>query len=405
MTPGFLVGHATHPDWRSALALAVVQLQAAQSAHDASAAGPLSLGFVYFTDHYAGQAKALYAALREHWPSLSWVGCSGVGVAAGGVEYFDEPALVLMLAAVPPGRFEVFSGARKLRRIEPFSALVHADPTTADLPELIAEMSDRTGSGYLFGGVAGGRAGAFHIADGVWQGGLSGVAFTQEVALVSRVTQGCQPLGPTRVVTACERNVATELDGKPALTCLLQDLALPGVEDLRQAMPRLRSTLVGLTDATDTAVARGGQFGAATRVRHLIGLDPARLAVAVADVLQPGMRLAFCQRDMKAARRDLVRICSEIRDELETQPEPALQTPDGGTPLHAAAARQVQGALYISCSGRGGPHFGGPSAELKIVQHALGDVPLVGFFANGEIARHHLYGYTGVLTVFTGRVV
>jgi len=34
------------------------------------------------------------------------------------------------------------------------------------------------------------------------------------------------------------------------------------------------------------------------------------------------------------------------------------------------------------------------------VQHALGEVPLVGFFAGGEIARHHLYGYTGVLTVF-----
>jgi amino acid transporter len=38
--------------------------------------------------------------------------------------------------------------------------------------------------------------------------------------------------------------------------------------------------------------------------------------------------------------------------------------------------------------------------ELQIVRHALGDVPLVGFFAAGEIARHHLYGYTGVLTVF-----
>jgi small ligand-binding sensory domain FIST len=48
-----------------------------------------------------------------------------------------------------------------------------------------------------------------------------------------------------------------------------------------------------------------------------------------------------------------------------------------------------------------GPHFGGPSAEALIVQHALGDVPLVGFFAAGEIAHHHLYSYTGVLTVFT----
>ena len=73
-----------------------------------------------------------------------------------------------------------------------------------------------------------------------------------------------------------------------------------------------------------------------------------------------------------------------------------------GAPLQPAdAAGRIRGAIYVSCTGRGGPHFGGPSAELKAVQHALGDVPLVGFFAAGEIARHHLYGYTGVLTVFT----
>ena len=33
--------------------------------------------------------------------------------------------------------------------------------------------------------------------------------------------------------------------------------------------------------------------------------------------------------------------------------------------------------------------------------YALDYVPLVGFFAGGEIARKQLYGYTGVLTVFT----
>ena len=41
-----------------------------------------------------------------------------------------------------------------------------------------------------------------------------------------------------------------------------------------------------------------------------------------------------------------------------------------------------------------------PNAEMQIVRHALGDVPLVGFFEAGEIARHHIYAYTGVLTVF-----
>ncbi len=405
--PGFLVGHATHPDWRAALALAAAQVEARNVLHERSGAGPLTLGFAYFTDHYAPHAQALLLELRQRWPGVAWVGSVGVGVCASGVEYIDEPALALMLAALPAGRFEVFSGARKLQRIEPYTALVHADPATPDLQDLITEMSDRTQSGYLFGGLASSRAATVHLADGVWQGGLSGVAFTREVALISRVTQGSQPIGPTREVTACERNIVTELDGEPALPCLLRDLGLPTLDDPRAALPRLRATLVGLSDAADTAdgtPARPGQFGADTRVRHLVGLDPGRSAVAVADLLQPGMRLAFCQRDVQAARRDLVRICSEIRDELETQAEATLA--DG----HAAAgpaARRILGAIYVSCTGRGGPHFGGPSAELKIIQHALGgggdgqDIPLVGFFAAGEIARHHLYGYTGVLTVFT----
>jgi len=397
---GFLVGHATHPDWRAALALAGAQIEAQRAAHEASGAAPMSLGLVYFTDFYAEHADALLAQLQQQWPGVAWVGSVGVGVCASGVEYFDEPGLVLMLLPLPVGRFEVFSGARKLHRIAPYSALVHADASTPDIAELIGEMSDRTDSGYLFGGLASSRARAVHIAGGVWQGGMSGVAFTRDVALVSRVTQGCQPVGPTRRITAAEGQVVVELDGQPALPCLLADLGLANLNDPKVLLPRLRSTLVGLTDEHDTAIARGGQFGTDTRVRHMLGLDPARQAVAVAERVLPGMRLAFCQRDVTAARRDLVRVCSEIREELELPHELSeAELPRQSGP---APARRIAGALYISCAGRGGPHFGGPSAELKIIQHALGDVPLVGFFAAGEIARHHLFNYSGVLTVFTG---
>jgi small ligand-binding sensory domain FIST len=388
----FRCGHATHPDWRMAVALAAAQL-------DAGAAGAPepTLGFVYFTDAYVAHAEELLQALRRRWPQVAWAGCVGIGVAASGVEYFDEPALVLMLASLPRGRFEVFSGAQPIRRIEPYAALVHADAATPDLAELIAEMSDRTTSGYLFGGVAASRAGSVHLADGVWRGGLSGVAFDADVPLVSRVTQGSQPIGPARVVTAAERHIVVELDGAPALPALLADLGLPGLDNPRQALPRLRATLVGLSDADAAPLGRGGQFGTDTRVRHLVGLDPARQAIAVADHVERGMRLVFCQRDVAAARRDLVRICSEIREELAPE---TLHAGTAGDP--GDGAREMLGAIYVSCSGRGGPHFGGPSAELQIVRHALGDVPLAGFFAGGEIARHHLYGYTGVLTVFTG---
>jgi hypothetical protein len=103
---------------------------------------------------------------------------------------------------------------------------------------------------------------------------------------------------------------------------------------------------------------------------------------------------------VNAARADLMRVCSEIREELESE---TMGMGEGfGLPeAPPVPARRIAGAVYVSCSGRGGLHFGAPSAELQIVRRALGDVPLVGFFAGGEIAHRQLYGYTGVLTVFT----
>lgn len=49
---------------------------------------------------------------------------------------------------------------------------------------------------------------------------------------------------------------------------------------------------------------------------------------------------------------------------------------------------------------RGPNLFGVDSHELRLVREALGEVPLVGFLANGEISHHRLYAYTGVLTPF-----
>ena len=400
----FLVGHATHPDGHMALALAAAQVEARRAARQPAFLP--TLGLVYLTEALAPQAEALLAELQQRWPGVHWAGTVGVGVLAGGVEYMDEPALVLMLCNLPPASFRLFSGRLPMPAGWADSALVHADPATHDLDDLLQELAARTDGGYLFGGLTASRERRLHIADGVFEGGLSGVAFLAHdpadpvpaPRLVSRVTQGCQPLGPTRLITAADGNLALTLDGQPALALLLDELQV-SLQQPQRAMAALRGTLVGLTDGGDAALNRGGQFGSDTRVRHLIGIDPARQGVAVAEHLQLGQQFAFCRRDMAAARRDLVRICAEVREEIESAADAG---PDAqGAPGAPPPVPRIVGALYVSCSGRGGPHFGAPSAEAQIVQHALGDVPLIGFFAAGEIARHHLYGYTGVLTVFT----
>lgn len=405
----FITAHATHPDWSSAFLKVAEQLDAQQAIKWGS--GPLvpvpTLGFVYFTDAYSTHAPELFTALKDRWKNVKWVGTVGVGVAASGVEYFDEPGLVVMLTQIPSTDFQIFSGAKPLVKQHSWTALVHADPSTPYLDELITETSERTGSGYLFGGLSASSDRAWQIADELLEGGLSGVAFGQKIQLISRVTQGSQPIGPLRKITAADGNIVLSLDNKPAIESLERDLDI----DLwlpSKAMPRLRSTLVGLSqgqfhDKMGTDSSRKS-FGSDVTVRQLLGLDLGRKAIAISDQVDVGMNLAFCTRDIQASRRDLVRICSEIREEVVeltqsmTNHETASTGFEESMPLDTS--QLVAGAIYVSCSGRGGRHFGGPSAEMKIIQHALGDVPLVGFFAAGEIGHNHLYGYTGVLTVF-----
>ncbi|MDM0000015.1 FIST C-terminal domain-containing protein [Variovorax sp. J22P240] len=416
----FPSGHATHPQWRMAAGLVLAQLRAQMALPD-YARSP-SLGLLYITDHYGADAQEILDHLGAELPEITdWSGTVGVGVAANNAEYFDEPALSVMLCELPSDQYRVFSGVAPLASSEmsgfaAHTALVHADPRTPELGELIAEMADRTDTGYLFGGLSSGRAGSLQFAiggngnirghgavGGVFSGGLSGVVFGEGVRLVSRVTQGCQPVSREREITEADGNLLLKLDGEPALDVLLDDLQV-SLDAPEQAVEAVRATLVGLSEAGSDGLRRTRDLGADVRVRHIIGLDPTRRGVAIADVAEAGMRMSFCRRNAQAARSDLMRVCAEIREELEPE-EQTLATARAVAAGEAEAAphpaRRIAGAVYVSCSGRGGPHFGSPGAELQIVRHALGDVPLVGFFAAGEIARNHLYGYTGVLTVFT----
>jgi len=427
--------HATHPQWRMAAALVLAQLRAQMALPDHAQAPPL--GVLYITDHYAAEAQTILEHLAAELPEVTdWVGTVGVGIAANNVEYFDEPALAVMLCDLAPEQYRVFSGVAPLlasgrgrgaQSFEAHTALVHADGNTPELAELIAELAERTRSGYVFGGLASSRRGVAQFAlssagqqrgqgaaSGVFRGGLSGVAFAPSVGMVSRVTQGAQPVDRERLVTEAEGNLVLRLDGEPALPVLLDRFGL-SLDRLPDTVQRLRSTFVGLRAAPEDGGRAGaavglrvpGQFGADVLVRHIIGLDPSRGGVVVAERVTTGSYLAFCERSAQAARADLMRVCTEVRAELE--PEEAslpLAAALSGTDAGASApqAQRIVGAVYVSCAGRGGPHFGAPSAELQIVRHALGDVPLVGFFAGGEIAHHRLYGYTGVLTVFTAPV-
>jgi small ligand-binding sensory domain FIST len=314
------------------------------------------LGFVYFSDALVGEADKILDSLKNQTGVREWIGTVGTGVLATGTEYQDGPAMAAMVADVEP--FSVFSGRAPLKASGSFG-IVHADPAAPDLPGLVSDMSAKVSTGYIVGGVSSSRSRTVQIANEVLSGGLSGAVLGEDVAVATRLTQGCTPYPGRFRVTEGEDNLIARLDGRPALEALLD--AVGGEKT---------QLLVGLpVPGSDT-----GDYTA----RNIVGVDPKSGVVAIGDLVEPGMEILFCKRDAAAAKKDLQNILLSLK---EAVPEP-------------------RGALYYSCVARGEHMFGRRGAELDLVKRSLGEVPLVGFFCNGEISRDRLYGYTGVLTVF-----
>ncbi len=368
MAATFRYGHAGAADWQTAAAACLQQL----------GSGGGNLGFLYVSDFFADVLPQIHSHFVAETGISHWVGTVGIGVCATGTEYLDEPALVAMVGDFPPGSFRVFgavSGAGQVRTADlrcgdaPASiAVVHADPLSGDIEQQIRQLAKRTESGFLVGGLASSRRKNQLLADRVEQGGLSGVAFSDAVTVATRLTQGCAPMGAAYEITGAQNNIVVELDGRPALEVLRADAGIVANEDLAQLSGQI---FVGLSvPGSDT-----GEFV----VRNLIGIDPGNKLIAIGDLARKGQRLQFCRRDHATARSDMSRMLDSIREGLYTAP---------------------RGALYYSCLGRGGALLGGESEELRMIQAALGDVPLAGFFCNGEISHDRLYGYTGVLTLF-----
>ena len=405
----FPYAHATHPHWPMAVGLVLAQIKA----HMASAqyADAPTLGVLYVTDNFAAHAQDILDALQVELPTVTdWVGSVGLGVVSNNAEYWDEPALAVMLLDVPHHHYRVFSGVTPLGGdFVAHTALVHGDAHTQDPAELVRELAANMQSGQLFGGFASCRADSFQLAcssrgttrgsagiGNVLQGGLSGVAFGPGIRTIHTVSQGCQPLGTSRTVTDSDHNLVLALDGQPALDVMFNDLRLDSARP-QDVLDEVRTTLVGLVRPEDAqwlhrVVPQVGPFQQDATVRQVIGLDPARRGVAVAAAVVPSTQLVFCKRDRQSARLDLVRVCTEVREALESQEAELDLLPKEGA--------QIAGAIYVSCTARGGGAMGPMGAEMQLVQRALGDVPVVGFYAAGEIGHHHIYSYTGVLTVF-----
>jgi len=368
--PAFVHAHSPAPRWQDAAAAC------ARTIADSGIGA--NLGFVYVTDSHAGDLAQIVEALRAASGVEHWVGTVGMGVCATGIEYFDRPAVVTLAGAFPPDGFRMLpsledpstlpEGLYACGALDANLAVLHGDPSSPHLLDLIRGIAQRVSSGFAIGGLTSSRAAALQVSDTVSSGGLSGVLFGENVRVLTRLSQGCAPIGPRHRVTECHRNVAMKLDGRPALEVFDADVGERLASDYRMAAAEVFAALT----------IRGSDTGD-YMVRNLVGIDPQQQWIAVGDWLEPGSEIMFCRRDAKTATEDFERMLLGAREAI------------GGLP---------RGGLYFSCLGRGESLFGPGSAELKLVARHLGEFPLAGFFGNGEVSHDRLYGYTGVLLLF-----
>ncbi len=369
----FLLGQAEAPDWEKAAEQCLQQIGYIPPESN--------VGFLYVTDNFAGILKYILNHFREETGIQDWVGTVGMGICASGKEYYETSAMAAMICAFPNDSFRIMptlsnSTLTELQPVEGWLrqsathvGIIHGDPRNAATPELIGQLAEHLPGGFLVGGLTSSRDQEPQIANQIVQGGLSGILFNDRVSVLTGLSQGCSPIADKHSITECERNIIAKLDDRPALDVFYEDIGEILARDLNRVAGYVFAGLPLPNSDTDDYL-----------VRNLVGVDTKNKLLAIGDLVKPGQPIMFCRRDGASAWEDLKRMLDSFKQRL-----------DGRIP---------RGGVYFSCLGRGQNLFGDDSEELRAIRSALGDFPLVGFFANGEIHHNRLYGYTGVLTLF-----
>lgn len=366
----FAHAHCTGSDWRSICDQLLQRLP-----HPA----PGNLAFIYIADSLAGDSDRIVDYLRSHSGVGHWVGSVAQGICSTGLETYEEAAIAVMLTDLDNDSFRIMPPLRDdptewLAAIDVWRqscmasvAVVHGDPSHTAVPGTIEKLADQL-QGFLVGGLTSSDSLQVQIADKAVGAGLSGVLLSGRVAVATGLSQGCQLIGHKHRITESQDNIIARIDGRPALQVLKEEMGEPLASNLQQVGGRIFAALP--VPGSDT-----GDY----LVRNLIGIDPERELLAIGDLARKDGEIQFARRDADSAAIDLAEMVESLKARLPGPPK---------------------GALYHTCLGRGRYQFGDDSAELKLIREHLGDVPLIGFYANGEISHRRLYGYTGVLSVF-----
>jgi small ligand-binding sensory domain FIST len=356
---------------------------------------------VFVSPHYGTAYERIPALVRGALGGGLVIGCSAGGVIGAGTEVEHRAGVSVTAAVLPnvdlapfhvqnesmPGPLATRRPWEELVRVGPDQAphfLLLADPFSFEAESFLSGLDGAFPAAKKFGGLASGArapgGNALLLGASLYRSGAVGVGLHGNVEIDTVVAQGCRPIGEPMFVTKCQRNALLELDGKPPMA-ILRDL-YARLSDRDKEIFR-HSLFLGVVMMDHQREYRRGDF----LIRNLVGMDQESGALAVGAALRENLVVQFHLRDAKTSAEDLQEMLARYSESL--------------------AGERPEGSLMFSCLGRGSHLYGRPDHDTDLFREHLGDVPLGGFFCNGEIGdvhgRTYLHGYTSSFGLFRSR--
>ncbi|HEY8119379.1 MAG TPA: FIST C-terminal domain-containing protein [Methylophilaceae bacterium] len=339
--------------------------QAVSQAMRATGMSHASSVLLFLTSEFAlDPVPALRAAARAA-NCTQVMGCSAPGIFTEQDWIIDAPAAAAML----------FSGEVSLQPVNQHNPEQLLLSLSAPNAINTTWMSTRA---LRYGGVSGDAIGRGPFS--VWQNG-KGVAVGYCEAELTGVrtavsaTHGLRILTEPKAVTMVAGHDLQMLAGIPALTTLQQCYGeVAGKTDIGLPLHRLMALYAETAEAFEV-----GEYRLAT----LVSGNEQDDSVTLAKRLESGQLLCWALRDAESAQENLMQTASNLAEKLQAKP-------DFG--------------LLFSCLGRGPYFYGGVDKDLALLGQKFPNMPLIGFYGNGEIAPingvSELLEYSAVLGLF-----
>ena len=353
--------------------------------------------FIFVSPDFQNDYPDMLVRLASNFKNAHIIGCSAGGVIGGGQEVEQDVALGLTVACLPEVDINTFvlrasdlpdldGGPNVWRQLlgtpavpKPNFVLL-TDPFSFPTDNLVRGMDFAYPGSVVIGGLASGASQAgknsLFLDDRVISSGAIGISFSGNVAIETIVAQGCKPIGNVMRVTDCEQNVLKSLDDENPIN-VLRNLYDSLDEENRNLMQH--SLFVGVVMDGFIDTPKHGDF----LIRNIMGLDNTSGFLTVGELLKEGQLLQFHLRDSKTSAEDLDALLTKF----------AADNGDNNA-----------GALLFSCLGRGKYLYGVENYDSNLVENHLPDLPLTGFFCNGEIGQvsgtTYIHGYTSSFGIF-----